>query len=125
MLKPSQAARNLYAYFLREVGAAEWVAQDAIDGVDDCDEGIRMIASFEAEVRKDALSGMPTILEDPAGKGYPCFERPMTPTEAKECIDRLSSDLLNARENCAKIADSHDSWVGGEIAAAIRNQEQP
>ncbi len=35
-------------------------------------------------------SEMPTIWEDPACKGYPCFERPMTPAECKQMIDRLS-----------------------------------
>lgn len=36
----------------------------------------------------------PTIWEDPAGKGYPCFERPMTPQEARETIERLSARVV-------------------------------
>lgn len=43
---------------------------------------------------------MPTLWEDPAGKGYPCFERPMTPNEARETIDRLSAQIV-AYENAA------------------------
>jgi len=38
-------------------------------------------------------SEMPTIWEDPAGKGYPCFERPMTPRECKETIDGLMARI--------------------------------
>ncbi|WBO23909.1 hypothetical protein [Sphingomonas abietis] len=40
------------------------------------------------------LADMPTIWEDPAGKGYPCFERPMTPAECRAAIEaaRAASD---------------------------------
>ena len=45
--------RRLYAYFLRMAGAAEWVAQDAIKGVDDDDAPLAEIKAFRlaAEAR--------------------------------------------------------------------------
>lgn len=58
---------------------------------------------------------MPTIWEDPAGKGYPCFERPMTPSEAKDTIDwygRMLAKLQNALNPFADIrADDGDTFA--------------
>lgn len=46
-----------------------------------------------------AQDQMPTIWEDPAGKGYPCFERPMTPAECRDTIERYQAEIasLSAR----------------------------
>lgn len=46
---------------------------------------------------------MPTIWEDPAGKGYPCFERPMTPNEARETIDRLGQRVVELENEADRL----------------------
>jgi hypothetical protein len=56
---------------------------------------------------------MPTIWEDPAGKGYPCFERSMTPKEARETIERFG----------ARIA-ALESAIGAWIASPSPDTEQ-
>jgi hypothetical protein len=50
-----------------------------------------------------ATAGMPTIWEDPAGKGYPCFERPMTPAEAKAALDQDAQTIIAKDAEIARI----------------------
>ena len=78
------------------------------------------ITALEAQVSAYERD-MPTILTDPAGKGYACFERPMTPAEAKRCIEdygvqvsALEAQVAGADarvkegvERCAVIAEAH------------------
>jgi hypothetical protein len=52
---------------------------------------VQAFARFEASLSTD----MPVIWEDPAGKGYPCFSRPMTPTEARETLDRRAAQIID------------------------------
>jgi hypothetical protein len=59
-------------------------------------------------------SEMPTIWEDPAGKGYPCQERPMTPKEASETIDRLSAQVVEMEAIADRLIDQQgEPWPGG------------
>jgi hypothetical protein len=44
------------------------------------------IADFRAALATPTHPDWPTIWEDPAGKGYPCFERPMTIKEINEAV---------------------------------------
>jgi hypothetical protein len=50
--------------------------------------------------------GMPTIWEDPAGKGYPCFERRMTAAECKETIERFADRLAASEAECARLREA-------------------
>lgn len=68
-------------------------------------ERLEMIARHRIEATRALLAeiasykaAMPTVWEDPAGKGYFCYERPMTPAEAKEAVERLAEVLA---ENAA------------------------
>lgn len=84
-----------------------------------------------------ATAGMPTIWEDPAGKGYPCFERPMTPAEAKDAIDRDGQmivrleDAINraamrfdlAAENGKERAETYRKWASEARAALSEARE--
>ncbi|WP_303763854.1 hypothetical protein [Sphingobium yanoikuyae] len=58
-----------------------------------------------------ATAGMPTIWEDPAGKGYPCFERPMTPAEARATIDRYGREIARMREALTAIAEQQEHEI--------------
>lgn len=110
-------------------------------------------ALAEGAAKIDRLTGerdaLPTVGEDPAGKGYPCFFRPMT---AQEINDLIASQTARAHaaeqrcadiiEQCAKVADSiedeywakwksdydmHDQGMSngaGAVATAIRNLAQ-
>ena len=71
---------------------------------------------------------MPTIWEDPAGKGYPCFERPMTPNEARETIERwgMRLALLEKVEEAAyDLAFAAGNLViATDSMAAVRRQRE-
>lgn len=54
-------------------------------------------AAVEAE-RKHIESEMPTTWYDPAGKGYPCFERPMTASECRQLMDFLSDKIFELEQ---------------------------
>lgn len=52
-----------------------------------------------------ATAGMPTIWEDPAGKGYPCFERPMTPAEVREGLSQCFATIDGLHALVAELGD--------------------
>lgn len=60
---------------------------------------------------------MPTIWEDPAGKGYPCFERPMTAKEARETIDRYAARIakLEAAQPDDKLVEALAVFCEGDV----------
>ncbi|WP_010337765.1 hypothetical protein [Sphingobium yanoikuyae] len=58
-----------------------------------------------------ATAGMPTIWEDPAGKGYPCFERPMTPAEARDTIDHYGREIARLQEALTAIAEQEEHEI--------------
>lgn len=62
-----------------------------------------------ARHRLAALAGMPTIYEDPAGKGYPCFERPMTPAECKAQMEEYGSALADAERKLEEARRERDT----------------
>lgn len=114
----------------------------------DLESAIARITELEAHIAAEQAA-MPTIWEDPAGKGYPCFGCPMTPAEAKAAIDRYAQEVIalteraegepdrmrEVVERCAKVAETvgdplrDDDYSVGEylasqaIAAAIRARE--
>jgi hypothetical protein len=47
---------------------------------------------------------MPTIWEDPAGKGYPCFEWPLTLKEANAMIERFGTRIV-------ELESAIDAWM--------------
>lgn len=80
-------------------------------------------ASFEA----DLMADMPTIGEDPAGKGYPCFFRPMTPLECKETFERLAQRAIDAEVHLtasgsvgSDVLRPGDIDASRQIAAALK-----
>lgn len=60
-------------------------------------------AADEIERLRTILADMPTIWEDPAGKGYPCQERPMTSAEVRDEITRLRARDIGWRLECEEL----------------------
>lgn len=57
----------------------------------------------EIEALRAILAEMPTVMEDPAGKGYPCQERPMTPAEARDVIEALRAREAELRRKLDEV----------------------
>lgn len=76
-------------------------------------------------------SEMPTIWEDPAGKGYPCFERPMTAKEAREEVETLRARVVELEasrtpvsEERAKAAYLEALWSGWRSGLAGEQMDE-
>lgn len=60
-------------------------------------------AATEIEALRALLADMPTVWEDPAGKGYLCQERPMTPAEARAEIEALRARETELRRKLDEV----------------------
>lgn len=60
-------------------------------------------AAYEITHLRTILADMPTIWEDPAGKGYPCQERPMTSAEVRDEITSLRARDIGWRLECEEL----------------------
>lgn len=78
---------------------------------DDYEQGCEAAMRFRLQSVAAATAGMPTIWEDPAGKGYPCFERPMTPAEARATIDLYEREIARMQEALTAIAEQQEHEI--------------
>jgi hypothetical protein len=81
-----------------------------------------MVQAFEAGATYAAAEqqrDMPTIWVDPAGKGYPCFERRMTPKECREAIEMYEKRILELERQRIPRSDGEVRAQALEEAAQI------
>lgn len=109
--------------------------RDALERMDDAlgwlmdDERkvvLHALAAHRHEATRALMVEMPAIMIDPAGKGYPCMERPMTPAEAKwglEDMDRrniaLSAQVEELREQITALAQIAAEQGRFELASLL------
>lgn len=116
----------------------EFDAADVRAGLWDKVTGLQAFARHRIEATRAALADMPTIWEDPAGKGYPCFERPMTPAEARETVERYVrrivelegqvarlQEALEARVNALRFGSVEDEGRADELICAALQHKEP
>jgi hypothetical protein len=69
------------------------------------------------------LAALPIIWEDPAGKGYPCFSRPMTAAECADLLARYSARVIELEAALLEIRNLAAGASGSPVAPSPSGED--